>query len=293
MKLIEYFMALRGVAFDSSGRALKMGCPDETVDGVHIHKPRKVCYYSTINKWKGGRRMFSIAGIDLLEQELLDHERTLLEILLQDKTTKKNIIWATDDYAELGERYSFKKEILPELVTGEQDSLIQPRVEKALEHQTNRTRDKAEVFTPSWICNAQNNLVDEQWFGRKNVFNIQKEMSWKATADKIAFPDDRQHTWQKYVDAQRLEISCGEAPYLVSRYDTVTGETIPISQRIGLLDRKLRVVSENTDTEEEWFTWTKRAFQSVYGFEYQGDSLLLARENLFCDLRGGLPGTLW
>ena len=210
--------------------------------------------------------MFSIAGIDLLEQELLDHERTLLEILLQDKTTKKNIIWATDDYAELGEPYSFKKEILPELVTGEQDSLIQPRVEKALEHQTNRTRDKAEVFTPSWICNAQNNLVDEQWFGRKDVFNIQKEMSWKATADKIAFPDDRQHTWQKYVDAQRLEISCGEAPYLVSRYDTVTGETIPISQRIGLLDRKLRVISENTDTEEEWFTWTKRAFQSVYGF---------------------------
>lgn len=40
--------------------------------------------------------MFSIAGIDLLEQELLDHERTLLEILLQDKTTKKNIIWATE-----------------------------------------------------------------------------------------------------------------------------------------------------------------------------------------------------
>ena len=57
--------------------------------------------------------MFSIAGIDLLEQELLNHERTLLEILLQDKTTKKNIIWATDDYAELGEPYSFKKEILP------------------------------------------------------------------------------------------------------------------------------------------------------------------------------------
>ena len=112
------------------------------------------------------------AGIDLLEQELLDHERTLLEILLQDKTTKKNIIWATDDYAELGEPYSFKKEILPELVTGEQDSLIQPRVEKAVEHQTNRTRDKAEVFTPSWICNAQNNLVDEQWFGRKDVFIV-------------------------------------------------------------------------------------------------------------------------
>ena len=36
--------------------------------------------------------MFNIAGIDLLEQELLDYENTLLEILLQDKTTEKNII---------------------------------------------------------------------------------------------------------------------------------------------------------------------------------------------------------
>ncbi len=225
--------------------------------------------------------MFSVAGIDLLEQELLESEHTLLEILLQDKTTKKNIIWATDDYEGLGEAYCFSKEICPELITDEQGTLIQPRVEKALEHQTNRTRDKAEVFTPSWICNAQNNLVDEQWFGRKDVFNIPKDTEWETIAKKIAFPDDRQHTWQKYVDAQRLEISCGEAPYLVSRYDTVTGESIPIPQRIGLLDRKLRVVGENTSTEEEWFTWAKRAFQSVYGFEYQGDSLLLARKNLF------------
>jgi hypothetical protein len=29
----------------------------------------------------------------------------------------------------------------------------------------------AEVFTPSWICNAQNNLIDNTWFGRDNVFN--------------------------------------------------------------------------------------------------------------------------
>lgn len=225
--------------------------------------------------------MFNIAWMDLPEQELRKHKRTLFEILLQDKTTKKNIIWATDDYAERGEAYSFKKEIRLELISGDRDTLIQPRVEKALEHQANRTRDKAEVFTPSWICNAQNNLVDEQWFGRSDVFNIQQNMKWKAVTEKITFPDDRQHTWRNYVDARRLEIACGEAPYLVSRYDTVTGESIPIPQRIGLLDRKLRVVGENTSTEEEWFTWAKRAFQSVYGFEYQGDSLLLARENLF------------
>ena len=121
---------------------------------------------------------------------------------------------------ELGEQYGFKKEILPELVTGNRDSLIQPRVEKAREYQTNRSRDKAEVFTPSWICNVQNNLGAEQWFGRKNVFSTQKGMTRKAATDRITFPDDSQHTWQKYVDAQRLEISCWEALYLVSCYDT-------------------------------------------------------------------------
>lgn len=68
--------------------------------------------------------MFSVAGIDLLEQELLESEHTLLEILLQDKTTKKNIIWATDDYEGLGEEYRFRQEIRPELITGKQDTLI-------------------------------------------------------------------------------------------------------------------------------------------------------------------------
>lgn len=82
------------------------------------------------------------------------------------------------------------------------------------------------------------------------------------------------------MDAKRLEITCGEAPYLVSRYDTVTGETIPLGSRIGLLDRKMRVVTENTDTYDTWMKWAKRAFESIYGFEYQGDNLLLARENL-------------
>ncbi len=74
----------------------------------------------------------------------------------------------------------------------------------------------------------------------------------------------------------------GEAPYLVSRYDTVTGQKIELNSRIGLLDRKMRVVNENVNDEVEWFKWTERAFQSIYGYEFQGDNLLLARENLLC-----------
>ena len=97
-----------------------------------------------------------------------------------------------------------------------------------------------------------------------------------------------------------MEITCGEAPYLVSRYDTASGKKIAIENRIGILDRKLRVVNENTETEEDWLTWTYRAFQSVYGFEYQGDNLFLARENLFATFLeyyytryGRMPDTLW
>lgn len=90
----------------------------------------------------------------------------------------------------------------------------------------------------------------------------------------------------KYVDERRLEITCGEAPYLVSRYDAVSGEPLELKDRIGMLDRKMRVVAETTESEEEWLKWSERAFQSVYGFEFQGDSLLIARENLlasYCD----------
>lgn len=136
------------------------------------------------------------------------------------------------------------------------------------------------MFTPSWICNEQNNLIDEQWFGKKDVFNISKDKSWKAVHSNIEFSSIKDKTWKSYIDAKRLEISCGEAPYLVSRYDTVTGNPIKIDRRIGLLDRKMRVINENITDQDEWFKWVERSYHSIYGYEYQGDNLLIARENL-------------
>jgi hypothetical protein len=210
--------------------------------------------------------------------------KKVLANLLIDRTTGANIIWATDDYEALGIDYYEKNEIMPELITGDYSEVIQPRSLKSKQDQTIRTKDMAEVYTPSWVCNEQNNLIDEAWFERKNVFNKSDDKSWIVTKEKIVFPKGK--NWKDYVDEKRLEITCGEAPYLVSRYDTVTGEPIEVEKRIGLLDRKLRIVNENTTSEEEWLKWVKRAYQSIYGFEFQGDSLLLARENLlisFCD----------
>lgn len=224
------------------------------------------------------QRMVKISVIDIIEQKLFEMSEKLFNVLLMDRTTKKNICWATDHYISYGSAYYPQEPITKDLITGRNTKIVQPRVSKRIEEQVKRTKDKAEVFTPSWVCNEQNNLVDEAWFGRKDVFNVSKDQTWKATKERITFPKDK--NWRKYVDAKRLEISCGEAPYLVSRYDTVSGKEIAIEERIGLLDRKLRVVNENTITEDDWFYWTKRAYESIYGYEYQGDNLLIARENL-------------
>lgn len=218
--------------------------------------------------------------IDIFEEKILKYSPALFELLLKDKTTGKNILWATDDYKKFGNLYDARCEIKMELITGFNSEIIQPRSLKELKHQSNRTKEKAEVFTPSWICNKQNNLIDREWFGRENVFNIEIGDSWSTINEEISFLESKGKTWKDYVDARRMEISCGEAPYLVSRYDTVTGEKIEVKNRIGLLDRKLRIVNENTETKGEWLKWTTRAFESIYGFEFQGDNLLLARENL-------------
>ena len=218
--------------------------------------------------------------LDVNEDDINQLNRDLLSTLLFDRTTRKNILWGTDDYKDLGDAYAAGNPITEYLITGCNGKVIQPRVLKAQEQKKDRTRARAEVFTPSWVCNAQNNLVDAEWFGGESPFNEVSGTEWKATTEPIHFAEKGSRTWKKYVDCKRLEITCGEAPYLVSRYDTVTGQTIPVPERIGLLDRKLRVVCENTESKEDWKTWARRAVESVYGYEFQGDNLLLARENV-------------
>lgn len=220
------------------------------------------------------------AEIDISERNIYDISPNLLSLLLKDKTTRANIRWACDEYKRYGKAYGAEQEILPEQITGRHTKVIQPRIAKSKSQQRDRTKGLAEVFTPSWICNEMINACDEEWFGVKNVFNFERDKLWEANPVSILFTNEKKRTWQDYVSAKRLEITCGEAPFLVSRYDATTGEKLSVQNRIGVLDRKLRVVNENTTNETDWYKWVKRAFESTYGYEYQGDSLLLARENL-------------
>ena len=224
---------------------------------------------------------FLRTDIDILENEIIEQYPDILPILLRDHTTQKNIIWATNNYEESGEAYRANAEILPELITQDNGNIIMPRVHKDKILQQSRSKEMAEVFTPSWICNAQNNLIDHAWFERDNVFNTEITLengskSWEVNPEKIIFPTEK--TWKDYIRDTRLEMACGEAPYITSRYDTTTGDFIPVENRIGILDRKLRVINENVDNPGNWLTAAQTAYKNTYAFEWQGDSLLLARE---------------
>ena len=208
-------------------------------------------------------------GDDILRLQSLK----LLKKLLVDKTTKKNIMWATDAYKGKSGDYERNKEMTEALITGRNADVIKTRARKAMEQQSERTKQHAEVFTPLRIVQKMNDHADEVWFGCPNVF-----FQDGTPTERVSFPKEK--TWQSYVDSRRLEITCGEAPYLVTRYDVETGEAIPIKQRVGILDRKLRVVTENALSESEWLKWAYRALEATYGYEFQGDNVLIARVNL-------------
>jgi len=194
-------------------------------------------------------------SIDIREDYLLKKD-DLLNILLQDKTTGNTILWATDSYDSNGHLFAPTAHITTDLITGALGNLIQPRALKSKTEQLYRTRDKAEVFTPLSIVKKMNEACDTHRITKNN--------------------------WQEYVGLLKLEITCGEAPFIVSRYDPVSDkqELLPIKKRVGFLDKKMSVVSKYCNTKEEWIKWSKIAFQSSYGYEWQGDSLLIARENL-------------
>lgn len=208
-------------------------------------------------------------GDDILKLQSMG----LLKKLIADKTTHKNIMWATDAYREYGERYERNQEIKSELITGRNADIIKTRARKAMEKQTERTKQHAEVFTPLWVVKKMTDYADAVWSDGGNDFE-----NLNNAYNNLKFADDK--SWQTYVDSRRLEITCGEAPYLVTRYDVETGEAIDVEDRVGLLDRKLRVVNDWVSSEQEWLKWAYRALEATYGYEFQGDNVLIARVNM-------------
>lgn len=195
---------------------------------------------------------------DIQENILFSKYSEILDILLIDRTTsmpsrKRNIIWANDNYLKYGKYYTANSQIKPKLITGQMGHIIKPRALKTDEMQKQRTKSKAEVFTPMWIVKKQNDILEQ------------------------AYVDDNLET---YIGRKWLEITCGEAPYMATRYEMETGKIIPLPQRVGFVDKKLSRINANVHDKAEWQLLVEKAYQASYGFEWNGDSLLLARENL-------------
>lgn len=210
------------------------------------------------------RNIVSISSTDILENTIREQMPGILDILLIARTTstskkKKNIIWANENYVKFGSKaYAATAQMLPELVTGRMGNIIKPRALKSKEMQKERTKSKAEVFTPTWIVKKQNDEIEKDYIN-----------------------DDL----ETYVKRTWLEITAGEAPYMATRYDVETGEIVPLTKRVGFVDRKLKRINAEVDDKVEWQRLVVEAYKSSYGFEWSGDSLLLARKNLLYTYR--------
>lgn len=190
---------------------------------------------------------------DLNDSTILRKNESLLSLLLKDHTTGKNIKWGTDSYINHGYSFRDDQEIKINLITGWYEGFIRPRVDKDIDIQLERQRNRAEVFTPSWVIKLQVDAALEDM-------------------EKLPLVD--------FIKTKWLEITCGEAPYMVNRYDMETGELKSLKERSGFIDVKFNRLNKKVECEEEWLKLALEIFKASYGYEYQGDSLLLARENL-------------
>lgn len=187
------------------------------------------------------------------DASILRSHPELFKILLKDQTTGKNIIWATTNKELSGSTFGDKERLIKKPIELAEAQFIKPRIEKLVDEQKERTKGHAEVFTPTWIVKKMVDVSDAEFQGLSLT---------------------------KYVEKMWLEITCGEAPYIVSRYDAVTGKSIPVMERVGFLDKKMQRITREIDEQKKWLTFAKKAYKATYGYEFQGDSLLIARENL-------------
>lgn len=197
--------------------------------------------------------------VDIHADILTLYSMGLLEPMLKDWSTERHIVWAADTYSYLGPAYGPDKEITPELLSAH-SCIITARARKGIEERSIRAKRHGEVSTPLRLC------------------------GWMCTHASQMLQDDMEG-WQEYVDARVLEPACGEAPFLACRYTPEDGRIIPVPDRPGLLDLKLHAASRHTQTEKDWLIWAFRAFQAVFGYELQGDSLLTARVNFMMTFR--------
>ena len=183
---------------------------------------------------------------------LQEIDESVLETLLTDKSTRRPLVWPSG----------------PEHPAAwmSRDDLLRP--DKNAE---DPQAEQAEFL--EW--NRKLNSLDAAWFGHEPAFNTESASGWQTLSEPVAF-DDPFH-WKKYVIRPVFLFQAGRGQALVFRPFALGAQPMPYEKRMGILDRRLRIISENTREESEWLRWAESALQSLYGTDSSPLSIFQAR----------------
>lgn len=166
----------------------------------------------------------------------MSYPERVREMLLKDFSSQSNIVFGTDSYERYGKGYGIFDHIDLSKIVNDGKFAIRRKIDKDDDDSYDRAKKHSETFTPSWVCELMNDVIDDEYFGIDSVFSDLKQIEG-ISEDKI----------KDYVNQSRLEVACGEAPFLCSPYDSSNGNEIPIDGRIGMLDRKMHLIYANSD----------------------------------------------
>lgn len=204
--------------------------------------------------------------MDYNEINVFRNNLNILNILLFDRSSSRDLVWGTSMYKLHGDLYKEDSYITPKLISGKMKNLIKPKISKK-----QSDMDRVKLIFDSWRFNVDNDNKHNFKFDCNNVFGEEVES---------CFNDEE---WKNSISKKILVMECGEATCFVNRYNLEAKEVIEPFKRKGILDKRLSSINQNVDDEKEWYDMVLVAYKSIYGFDYRGDNVLLARENLLHD----------
>lgn len=172
---------------------------------------------------------------------LQEFDDLILDILLRDKTTGKPLVFPPDQTSGRPSPFLGLEDLY-----GVQSQKDMP--------------DEAEEVQTLCSWNRKLNQLDEVWFQRSGVFNTPTAEGWIPAADPVYFEDP--FHWKKYVNQQIYvpDLDWGAALTFAG-----TSENLPLNERMGQLDRELRLVNENVRSQQEWQKRTSTMLARMLG----------------------------
>lgn len=126
------------------------------------------------------------------------------------------------------------------------------------------------------VDRTTNKPLIQSYSTEQSEIQTHKSITNEDKIDELSIEDN---FWEEYVQFVMLEADCGTSDYLCQRYDNETNELIPVQDRQGFLDKRLRSIFENA-SNYKWFPWVKKAYQNIYSYDASGDNVYISRKKM-------------